>query len=397
MSASNSSTSSVSNGRHRRSAGGRVRSIEYARRAVTATEFTTSSYGRYVGRVGALAVALGIGTAIASSPLAFADTTGSAGSTGATSSDQSPSGTTKAPSRRPARAAGQSGSAAAPADTSSSTPNNDSPVSAPATRASTSSSATSGSTSGSKNRNRSTVAVPSTADVSLPSSSTETPKLNLPDAAPNTPNGDDGPASSPTSSIDVVSVPEAAAAPVIASAPRAAAATGGVNGMGSNLLSWLAAGGNGDGPAAAPLAWAALAVSRRDQGGAARVAKAAAVTSSGEPAVPLIGAAGQGAAPSAAAIGGWTPGSILRIFVGNGTADNPNAGILLGNGYDYTSYAGACTSGACKGGNGGLIGNGGSGYAGGNGGAAGWFGTGGAGGAGLSTGVAGGRGGAGGL
>ncbi|MBU3706866.1 MAG: hypothetical protein FGM50_09335, partial [Mycobacterium sp.] len=84
------------------------------------------------------------------------------------------------------------------------------------------------------------------------------------------------------------------------------------------------------------------------------------------------------------AVGGWQPGAILRIFLGNGTAANPNAGILVGNGYTYTGYAGACTSGSCPGGNGGLIGNGGNGYNGGNGGAAGWFGTGGNGGAALT-------------
>jgi hypothetical protein len=67
----------------------------------------------------------------------------------------------------------------------------------------------------------------------------------------------------------------------------------------------------------------------------------------------------------------------IQIFIGNGTAPHPNAGILLGNGYSYTGYAGACTSGACNGGRGGLVGNGGNGYAGGMGGAAGWFGNGG--------------------
>jgi len=92
-----------------------------------------------------------------------------------------------------------------------------------------------------------------------------------------------------------------------------------------------------------------------------------------------------------------TPQSFLRMFVGNGTADNPNAGILMGNGYSYTSYGGACTSGACNGGNAGLVGNGGDGFAGGNGGAAGWFGNGGAGGAATRPGGNGGNGGAGGL
>ena len=95
--------------------------------------------------------------------------------------------------------------------------------------------------------------------------------------------------------------------------------------------------------------------------------------------------------------GGWQPGSLLRVFVGNGTADNPNAGILLGNGYTYREYGGACTTGACDGGAGGVIGNGGGGFAGGDGGAAGWFGSGGAGGAATTPGGTGGKGGDGGL
>ena len=108
------------------------------------------------------------------------------------------------------------------------------------------------------------------------------------------------------------------------------------------------------------------------------------------------------ALPTAAAVAipsppTWRPGSVLRVFVGNGTADNPNAGLLLGNGYSYTGYAGACTTGACNGGIGGLIGNGGDGFAGGNGGSAGWFGSGGHGGAATTVGAAGGKGGSGGL
>jgi len=105
---------------------------------------------------------------------------------------------------------------------------------------------------------------------------------------------------------------------------------------GSILQSLL--GGTGDPgiPAAAPLAWATLAVSRRD------------------PASPT---ASQGADPIS---------NFIRIFIGDGTADNPNGGILIGNGYIYTAYAGACTSGACNGGNSGIIGTPGSGFNGGN-------------------------------
>jgi hypothetical protein len=74
------------------------------------------------------------------------------------------------------------------------------------------------------------------------------------------------------------------------------------------------------------------------------------------------------ASASAAALGAWQPGSILRLFIGDGTAENPNGGVLIGNGYTWTGYAGVCTTGACTGGNGGLIGDGGGGYNGGGGG-----------------------------
>lgn len=85
----------------------------------------------------------------------------------------------------------------------------------------------------------------------------------------------------------------------------------------------------------------------------------------------------------------------IRVFIGNGTASNPDAGLLLGNGFSYDATT--CTGGtACSGGNGGFIGSGGKGYNGGNGGSAGWFGSGGDGGDGLA-GLAGGMGGRGGL
>ena len=90
----------------------------------------------------------------------------------------------------------------------------------------------------------------------------------------------------------------------------------------------------------------------------------------------------------------WTPGSILSIFVSNGTAAHPNAGLLLGNGFSYDDTT--CPTGSCNGGNGGVIGNGGDGYNGGDGGAAGWFGSGGAGGDAITV-ANGGNGGAGGF
>ena len=87
-------------GRHRRSSKGRVRAIEYSRRAVTATETGVTGYAIYVGRVGALAVALGVGSAVASVPVAFADTTGSGGSTGSSADSPSTDASTSGPSTR---------------------------------------------------------------------------------------------------------------------------------------------------------------------------------------------------------------------------------------------------------------------------------------------------------
>ena len=58
----------------------------------------------------------------------------------------------------------------------------------------------------------------------------------------------------------------------------------------------------------------------------------------------LVGPAGSGnvASPAVSSSLAADPiTSFIRIFVGNGTADNPNAGILFGNGYSYTSDGGA--------------------------------------------------------
>ena len=57
----------------------------------TSAKPTPSGYARYVGRVGALAFALGVGAGIASMPVAFADNDGSAGASA--SSDAGPSRT----------------------------------------------------------------------------------------------------------------------------------------------------------------------------------------------------------------------------------------------------------------------------------------------------------------
>ncbi len=141
----------------------------------------------------------------------------------------------------------------------------------------------------------------------------------------------DGPASG-SEAVDVVE-----AAPVAAPPVMSAAVSGRVSGLGGSVLAWLGGGADGDGPAAAPLAWTALAAARRELGGVSRPVNPAAAVSTGAPVDPSAVSSVSGVgAPSASAIGGWQPGSILRFFVGNGTADNPNAGILLGNGYSYT-------------------------------------------------------------
>ena len=100
-----------------------------------------------------------------------------------------------------------------------------------------------------------------------------------------------------------------------------------------------------------------------------------------------IGSSGSGstltaiATPSASATGG--PFSFL---VGNGTADSPNAGLLIGDGYSYTAddvgQTPLCVaSKPCNGGNAGLLfGKGGNGYDGGSGGNAYFYGRGGNGG-----------------
>ena len=68
---------------------------------------------------------------------------------------------------------------------------------------------------------------------------------------------------------------------------------------------------------------------------------------------------------------------LITFFVGDGTATNPNAGILVGNGYSYDTLAGGCTTTTCNGGNAGLfLGNGGNGVGGGTGGYAGFLGLG---------------------
>ena len=200
---------------------------------------------------------------------------------------------------------------------------------------------------------------------------------SVPDALAETPAA---PAVAPVISV-AQPVPAASAMSV---ASPVAATPGSVDGVDAGFLAWLGGDGSNGDPAAGALAWTVAAASRREFGSARTRSVPAAVTDSGEPADSR----------TASAAATWQPGAILSIFFSDGTAANPNGGLLLGNGFSYTSSS--CPTGSCTGGNGGLIGNGGNGYNGGNGGSAGWFGSGGNGGA-ASDGGAGGAGGTGGL
>ncbi len=84
----------------------------------------------------------------------------------------------------------------------------------------------------------------------------------------------------------------------------------------------------------------------------------------------------------------------LEFLFSDGTITHPDAGLLIGNGYNWVSYGGQCVSGPCNGGNGGLLfGNGGNGFSGGDGGRSGFIGNGGNAGAGGNGGGRGGNGG----
>ena len=403
------------------------RPIEVSSRKSAGSGLTGGS-ARYVGRVGALAVALGIGAAVTAPALAGADTTGSAGSSGSSASDSASSGTPRS-KVRPGATRGSRGSqpatdrktgaddespAIAVADPVDDVPVDDVPVdtdretvadrspsdtvrgsSAPDPVVTTTESGGSRSILGEQADSAEPVAVAAVTPQSTPA---PLPVIVV-DTAPSSAAENVFPTAVQPTTGSVAAA--AGSVPVMTAAPeRTSAVSNSVSGLGGDLLSWFGAGAGGDAPAAAPLMWAVVGFTRRDLGKSSAAPGAAAVTASGEPVDPAAGT-GPGMevlSPSASASGALTADPIadfIRIFIGDGTADNPNAGILWGNGYSYTNTT--CTDpGGCNGGNGGLFGNGGDGFNGGNGGSAGWFGNGGAGGAGINGG-AGGDGGTGGL
>ena len=341
----------------------------------------------YVGRVGALAVALGVGGMIGGLPaVAAADTGTAADAPGTTqsadsSSDKSSARGTTRQHRPPGRATrdDQADDAAQPSVTTRSprTSSAADPITDPAPR---------------PGRHRAPDVAPATSPdpVATPIADIAVPPASAVDQG-STSSADLGPAPAATQVAAAIVAPALPQAPVMAAATPDTVTSG--DGADS---SWLD--GNHDAPyapAAAPFAWAAAALSRRE------------LSAETVPVIPASSATtGAPPLPSGAALGSETETvkaapikRLVRVFIGDGTAENPDAGILFGDGYSYTGYAGACTSGACDGGRAGLIGNGGNGFNGGNGGAAGWFGNGGAGGHGAAAinGGAGGDGGRGGL
>jgi hypothetical protein len=79
--------------------------------------------------------------------------------------------------------------------------------------------------------------------------------------------------------------------------------------------------------------------------------------------VPGTGAPASKASSTGNAVG-WYPGLVISIFISNGTAANPDAGLLIGDGFSWDATS--CTKDTnCTGGRGGfLYGNGGNGWGG---------------------------------
>lgn len=240
----------------RRSSKGRVRAIEYARRAVTGTEPSSPTYARYIGRVGALAVALGVGSGLGSLPMAFADTTGSAGSSAADSSTSSRKSTAARAPRNSGRGSADAGSVPSgsgsddAANTGGAVPRRargQNPVAATAD------------TAVPRRKNSEAVIADDAPAEDAPADVTPDPSEDIAgspggtdaDPAPifdpinGTDSGAPAPVPVPASAVGSIATAAPAAvvdevpanAPVITAAPR-----GSVNSMGSGLLSWLASG-----------------------------------------------------------------------------------------------------------------------------------------------------------
>lgn len=263
---------------------------------------------RYVGRVGALAVALGVGAVIGTMPMAAADTGGSPGSTGtgsASTGADSAAGNGPATRARTTRSAAQTGMSRDPA----SNRGGDSPAAQRGGGDGPGVAAAAPARAGSA---RSVIPLPERGSeqppaglapsASEPTSVTPMPPVDVSAGAGDTGADRDGPsrrASRSTTRSAIVPAPTgeiyqpapdgvqpvAVEAPVLM-APRAAAAAGLVR-VGPDLLAWLRSGGDDGAPALLPLMWSAAAVSRRDLGGVSPAAPKSAAASTGEPVDPV--------------------------------------------------------------------------------------------------------------
>ena len=212
---------------------------------------------RAVGLISTLSVALGVGSVLASMPIAGADTSGSAGASDTSSQPSASQPSASQPSAaRDARGSARAGSQATPE--------------APAQRSSTSKSS-----AASARRTR--------------VDSASKPAITTGDNRASVSLGDD--AVSLNSAVDsvAVAVDIAGAAPAAAAAPSLTAASprGSLSAPGSVLLSLFSGGGNPGVPDAAPLAWAAVAVTRRESAANA-VAAAASTTAAAASADPAV-------------------------------------------------------------------------------------------------------------
>ena len=259
--------------------GRRVRANDSTRRPVELENRPSAVMASYVGRVGALAVALGVGSAVVALPLAFADSTGVDGSTANAVEESSSSNPSRAtPSRGGSRSV---------------TPR----VGAPSADADGVTRSEIGVRGSSVLRVDATVPKAQNRRVPRPSVAVGefrpaqvndyTPPAALIDSSPLTVDPSAWSAvPQPTSVAESITVPTAVAAtaaPAMTSAPT----RGAVVGLTGALQSWLGTGSGGDAPGSGTAAWAALAFTRRELGSRAAPARSVASTTiSGEP--PII-------------------------------------------------------------------------------------------------------------
>lgn len=242
--------------------------------------------GHAVGRVGALAVALGIGGVILGLPAVAVADRGEAADTGAAATTD----TTPAPATRPSRGAHRQSRADAPTLTR-------------AERGSASPAAPAAAARWTGHGPQPVTAKPA-AEVSVPEPAAPQPSPVVVSAVADS-------YSSPPAVSDNRAAPVAAAvtsSPVVlptsvTQVMTSAAPRGALSAAGAHLLAWLGGGSDPSAPIATPLGWAALAATRREFSGAARTAApsasvAAAAVASGplsEPGVitALVGAGKQ--------------------------------------------------------------------------------------------------------